>query len=637
LNQVPFTIAGIAPTRFFGTEIGMSPDFYVPISMEPRLRPGSDALQTGTTWWVKIMGRLRPGVSREQAKANLNQLFPEFLRETVAHFPPGITQSMKGKFLQETIDVFAGSQGFSNLRRKFSQPLLVLMTAVGMVLLITCANIANLLLARSVVRRREIALRVALGASRTRILRQLLIESLLLAAMGGTSGLILGQWGERLFLTLVSKPAVPLEVHTDARVICFTGAICVLCGILFGVLPAYRAAVASRSGKLRAGKTLVLTQVALSTLLLVAAGLFVRTLAKLESLDTGFTSDRVLVFTVSPGLSGYSGSRLLNYYRELAARLRTIPGILSVSFSFSSPVSGNESTTMISEFGVSATVHENSRSFRNMISPGFFTTLGIRILAGRDFVEQDSSSTPKLAVINESFAREHFGAQSPLGKKLGYGPSQRSGPVMIVGVVKDSKYNSLREENTPMVYLPYTQYPDLNAMTFELRAPIGLTPLSHAIRQSVGRDVAITDLTTLEEQIRDSLLQDRLVATLTSFFGLLALLLATIGLFGLMHYAIARRINEIGVRMALGAQRRDVLGMVLREAALLAGGGLMIGIAASFGLVRMISSMLFGVASGDSLTLIGASGLLIGAALIASYLPARRASRVDPMVALRYE
>jgi predicted permease len=636
VNQVPFQIIGVAPRRFFGLQLGGNPEIYVPIRMESRLRPGSVALQEGTMWWVRVMGRLANGVSEEQAKANVNQLFPLFLRATAAKAPPYITQTMKDAFQRQRLVLVSGSKGLSNLRRQFERPLLVLMGVVFLVLLITCANVANLLLARAVIRQREMALRLALGAGPGRIMQQLVTESVVLALLGGSAGLTLAELGKRL---LITKLSADLGVSTDGRIFVFTAAISIAAGICFGLAPAWRlrradiAPSMKKHARLTTGKMLVVVQVSLSVLLLVGAGLFVRTFERLESMDTGFTRIQVLVFSINPGASGYSGGRLTAFYDALTEKLEALPGVQCVSASQYSPISGNDSTTLISEYGTAQNVHEKSYSHRNIVSPGYFRTLGIGVLNGRDFSESDNKSAPKVVIVNETFARNHFGARSPIGKKLGYGTGQVSGPVTIVGVVRDSKYNSLREETLPMVYLPYRQFGDMGAMTFEVRASGAVS----GIRQAVDRDIAVTGMTTLREQVDQSLAQERILATLISFFGLLALTLAAVGLYGVTNYSVARRTNEIGIRMALGAGRSEVLQSVLEEAMKLVLAGLAIGLAAAFGVTRLIRSMLFGVDPTDPLTLMSAGTILVLVACVAAYLPARRASLVDPMVALRHE
>jgi predicted permease len=637
INRVPFTIVGVAAASFFGLEVGESPDIFVPFQTEPRLRPSSSILLGRFTWWVKVIGRLRDGVSDREAQANLDQLFPQFLRAAAAAAPPNMPQSMKDAYVRQRIRVFPGSRGLSELQSQFRNPLLVLMSAVALVLLITCANLANLLLARATSRRREIALRIALGAGRGRVMRQLLTESLALAMLGGAAGLVAAGWVLQLLQQIVRQHAMPVELRMDTGVVWFTAGVSLAAGVLFGILPALRGSRVEdmRAARQTAGKFLAIAQVALSFVLLSGAGWFVRTLASLQSVDPGFTRDDVLLFSVDPTQSGYSGARLPAFYENLSERLGALPGVTAVSFSQSSPLSGNDSTTMISEFGTPASIHMNSRAHRNIVAPRFFETLGIRLLAGRGFTAQDNETAVKVAIVNHAFAREHFGAQSPSGRRLGYGPGQASGPVSIVGVVADSKYNSLREQPVPMVFLPYRQFSSLGGMTFEMR--VSASVAAGALREAVGNHVAIAQLTTLGKQVEKSLTRERLVATLSSCFASLALVLAAVGLFGVMNYAVARRTREIGIRVALGARRAQVLGMVLGEVLLLVAAGMAIGIPAALAAGRLLESLLFGVTATDPYALVAAAGALTMAAVAAGYLPARRACRIEPTLALRHE
>jgi predicted permease len=391
-----------------------------------------------------------------------------------------------------------------------------------------------------------------------------------------------------------------------------------------------------RTPPLAAGRFLAVFQVALSIVLLVGAGLFIRTFQNLASVDFGFARNRTVLFSVDGG-SAFSGSRLQNLYGELAVRLSALPGVSSVSFSQASPLSGNDSTTTISEFGSIPAVHENSHAHRNIVSPGFFGTLGIHLLAGRDFMERDREGAPKVAIVNETLARQFFGSGRPLGKRLGYGAGQSSGPVTIVGLVADSKYNDPREQRIPMVFLPYRQFPSIAGMTFELRTAGEPSALEHSIRPQVGRDLTIANITTIDRQIDNSLRPERTIAALVSLFGAVALLLAAVGLFGVVNYSVTRRTNEIGIRMAIGAKPREMLQMVLREAAWLVVCGLAVGVPIALAAARLTGSLLFGVSAADPYAFAVAIAVLLAAALIAAFLPARRASRVDPVTALRHE
>jgi predicted permease len=649
LNGVPFTIAGVVTPRFSGVELGFSPDVYVPISLQPRLNPGSRQLQASTTWWLHILGRLRFGVFPEQARANLGPVFAGFLRTAVREYPPDIPQAMKDEFLRQQVIVSDGSAGISRLRKQFREPLLVLMGAALLVLFVTCLNLANMLLARGVARHREMAIRLTLGAERSRLIHQLLTESVLLAVIGGAIGLLMSSVVEHFLAVRLLYPA-SLQLGGSVRVILFTAAIALLGGCLFGLLPAIQVSRRDPAGALKddpqdlhgrrrkfsLSSALVTAQIVVSLGLLSCAALFARTLQKLDSVDRGFTHSAVMLFSVNPAASGYTGSRVFDFYESLKQGLSALPGVEKVSFSFSSPLSGNDSTTMISPFGSDPAVHATSHAHRNMVSPDYFGTTGIPLLAGRDFDSRDNGNTPKVAIVNESFTKDIFGSESPIGKRLGYGPSQNSGPVEIVGVAADSKYDSLREQHVPMIYLPYRQFSP-QAMTFELRVSGISNSLLPAIRHLAGSTVPITDVTTLAEQVGQSLIQERLLTLLTSCFAALTLLLAGLGLFGLINYRVATRTREIGLRMALGAQRTNVLGLVLKGSLLPVGVGAAIGLPCAFGAGRIIQGLLFGVMPGDPTTMSIATALLVLTAACAAFLPVRRALRLEPMSALKRE
>lgn len=558
--------------------------------------------------------------------------------------PLGGSENRKTAFLRARVVVEPGSKGSSNLRKQFARPLLVLMGIVGLVLLITCANLANLLLSRSAAREREIALRVAVGAGRGRVIRQLLTESMVLAAFGGAAGLALAQWSIQFLPHLLGGDLIHL--HLDLHVVLFTASLSLLTGLAFGALPALRAShveilsslkKVSRAPRLAAGRSLAVCQVALSIVVLVDAGLFIRTFQNLASVDFGFTRTETVLVSVNPGRSSFGGVRLRNLYAELLMRVAALPGVSSASFSQSSPLDGNDSTTKISEFGSILAVHENSHAHRNIVSPGFFRTLGIRLLAGRDFAERDRESTPKVAIVNETFARQFLATRMAVGRMLGYGASQASGPVTIVGVVQDTKYNDPREQPLPMVFLPYWQFPSISGMTFELRTSGEPSALERAIRAQAGDELTILNITTIGRQIDDSLHPERAIAMLVLLFGLVALLLAAVGLFGVVNYSVTRRTTEIGIRMAIGARPPEMLRMVVGEALRLVGYGLAIGIPAAWAAGRLVGSLLYGVAPADPYTLFVAVAALSTTVLIAAFLPAYRAARVDPVTALRHE
>ena len=645
INGFPFTIIGVTPPEFFGLMYGYSPDITAPISMQAVLMGHRSLLDDLDNWFVEtIGGQLKPGVGQEQARANLDLVFQQAL---------GFKQQ-KGEL---KIQLVPGSKGFSLLRQRFATPLTILMAMVGLVLLIACTNVANLLTARGTARRKEIAMRLALGASRPRLVRQLLTECVLLGILSGAAGLLVAVWIGHLLLALVSSGPFPIsfDFHLDSRILGFTGGVSVLVGILFGLVPVARAtqvdltadlkATSGSPGKSRAGiglgKILIVSQVAVSLLLLVGAGLFVRTLRNLKGLNPGFDTERVLLFSVEPTLVGYQGDRLRNLYKELLERVQSIPGVRAVSLSrFGELTPGGSATRIISVPGYVPRRNEVSEVHLNLVGPNFFQAMGMTLVRGRDFALQDDDNAPKVAVINETAARRYFGDTDPIGRSITL--SDAPGEVGLIGIVRDTKYQSLRENAVAMLFAPFLQFPPdrLPRMTYEVRTVVNPATLTAGIRQqiqAIDRNLPMFDVKTLTEQANESLMPERLVATLSTLFGLLALALACVGLYGIMAYSVARRTNEIGIRMALGAQQADVLWMVLKDALVMVGIGLAIGIPTALASSRVISSLLFGLSAHDPWTIAAASVVLLGVALFAGYLPARRATKVDPMVALHYE
>jgi predicted permease len=653
IDEVAYTIVGVAPKEFFGTTVGQAPEIWIPLAMEKQLPPAHwDGRNKNDFQSLFVIGRLKDGVSMQQANAAVNLLFKQSLQERAGAQP---TTEILQKIQRASVDLSAVGKGLSLLRDQFSLSLKILMAAVALVLLIACANVANLLLAHGAARRREFAVRLAVGATRTRLMRQLFTESVLLAMLGGFVGVALAWWGSQLLVLMASNgpEAVPLNVTPNIRILGFTLGASLLSSIVFGVAPALRASrvepnTSLKSGKGTAttslqnplGKALVVTQVALSLVLLVGAGLFVRTLINLESLPSGFNEENVMLFQIDSSAPGYKREdpRLSQLLTDVETRARAVPGVQSAAFSFlvfnqgfwTSPVFTLDQNSL----------EERARVVRhNVVGQDFFDAMGIRLVLGRGFGPQDGLKTQKVAVISESMAQRFFPNTSPLGKRFGIDEPKSARDIEIVGVVKDAKYGELTEQFRPMAYYPFTQRPGpLNNFVVRFNgAPGTVVPsLRQAIKQ-VNRNLPIDDVVSLSDHIGRSLVQPRLVARVASFFGLLALLLACIGLYGVMSYAVARRTNEIGIRMALGAQSRGVLWLVLREVLILIGIGIAIGLLSAFAATRTASSLLFGLKPNDPLTIAAASSLLLVVALFAGYLPARRAARVDPMVALRDE
>ncbi len=658
LNGLPFTIVGVTPQGFDGVSVGGTQDIWVPMMMQAQVMNGRILLNDPKGWFFEIMARRKPGVSLEQATASLNVAYQQIARQEAG---ARITREVERELASQKIRLLPASKGLSDLRERFAQPLLVLMALVGLVLLIACANVASLLLARASARQKEIAVRAALGAGRVRIIRQLLTESLLLAALGALVGLLFAHYGDDLLLALPLVDGRPLVINLrpDGTTLVFAACVALLATVLFGSAPAWNAgridlnavlnantrSVATGAGSRRSRwgvrKLVVIGEVALSLLLLAGAGMLVRSLLKLRDVNPGFNQDRVLLFRVDPTLVGYRGNQLANLYKQLTDAMATLPGVHSVSLSAVSPMSRGQWRTGFFVQGHLPGANENTTVAWNLIEPNFFRTLEIPLLEGRDLAPQDDATAPKVAIINEAMARFYFGNASAIGKRLSF-VSPGAGEIEIIGVVGDAKHRGLREAAPHMLYLPYVQAPAgiLFGMTLEIRTAGSPESLVGAVRQAirgVDRNVPILAFTTLAEEVNNSLAQERVVAELSSLFGLLALILTSVGLYGVMAYTVAWRTSEIGIRMALGAREAQVLGMVLRESLELVALGVVIGIPLAFAFARLISSQLYGITKGDPLTICAAMALETSIAAIATYIPARRATKVDPMVALRHE
>ena len=644
LKGQPFTIIGVTPPGFFGESVGRAPDVWAPMMMMPQFGRGQSYLDQSNVRWLRIIARLQPGVREEQAQAALNALLGQIKSE------PGDVGRWAG-FIYAKLGLIHGGRGLSEMRDRFSKQLRILMAAVGLALLIACANVANLLLARATTRQREVAIRVAIGAGRFRLIRQFLTESVLLAAIGGAIGLLFAWWGGHLLLILISNdPApVPIDVTPNARILGFTIAVSLLTALLFGLAPAL---VATRQdvdaalkttvlARPRLSRLLVITQVALSLLLLTGAGLFVRTLRNLRTLDLGFAAESVIQARINPLESGYKQEQLPDLYRRLLDRLNSAPGVRSASMAGSGFRMGGSTSCCIGVEGYAHRPGEDREVRTNNVTPGYFQTMGLPLLLGRDFIPQEAGGKPgefpKVAIINETFARYYFGEASPLGRRFGWGDPSKpiNTDIEIIGVARDAVYGKLREKARPLIYFPGHGGAVLVARAAADPA-LSLTMIRQEI-QAIDKSLEIFSVRTIPQLRDQELVQERLLAQLSSFFGLLALLLACVGLYGVMSYDVARRTHEIGIRMALGAQRRDVVSLVLRETMLLVGAGVVIGLSAALWATRLIASLLYGLTPNDPMTISLASLLLLTVAALAGYFPARRASRVDPMVALRHD
>ncbi len=658
VNNVAFTIIGVTPPAFSGAlEVGESPDLSIPLAMEPQVIQGSRSLAQPWFWWLRVMGRVKPEVSEEQARASLEVIFQESALDGWTALQARL-QSLGRATAQEPRDtpllrVASGGQGLTELRQAYSRPLMILMIVVGLVLVVACANLANLLVARAAQRQKEIAVRLALGASRFRLIRQLLTESLMLALAGGALGALLAYWAKDILLAL--RPwggsEIALDLKLDLRVLGFTLAVSLITGLLFGLAPALRATridltptLKDQAGSLTRSrsilsKSLIVAQVAMSLVLLVGAGLFLRTLGNLHSIDVGFNSENLLLFRVDPRLSGYKGPQIASLYRRMIEGIESVPGVRSATLSRHPLLSGSARTVSVSVQGHTSQEGEDSDLLVNTVAPNFLETMGIPLLFGRSLTPHDDERAPKVAVINQAMARKYFADDNPIGRRFGMGGPETSGQIEIIGVARDAKYTSLRREMSPTAYVPYLQ-DSLGQANFSVRIAGDATALTSSIREAVREvdaNLPLFDVKTQSQQTAESLAQERLFATLSSFFGLLALVLASIGLYGVMSYSVARRTSEIGIRMALGAEARDVTRMVMSETIRLVFTGIAIGLGAALAVTRLISSMLFGLAPTDPLTISLAVFVMIAVAALAGYLPARRASQVDPLAALKYE
>jgi macrolide transport system ATP-binding/permease protein len=698
LNNVFATIVGIADPHFTNLTPGKTQDFFMPLSLSSRVQSewwgDQDRLSDPAVWWVVILGRLKPGVSISQAQAAATTIF----RNELLHGLKPLSTEADAP----AISLLPAREGLNGESSQIAPMLYLVMVAVGLVLLIACANVAGLMLARSATRQKEMAVRLALGAGRARITRQLLTESMLLSFIGGALGILIAIWGIQAIVALLSSGYGPFSyaVAPDWRVLAFTIGVTLATGILFGLAPALRSARvdltpslkenasslpggAARTGRwFRLGDALVIAQVALSIVVLIGAGLLVRTLRNLHNLNPGFDTRNILLFGIDPTIAGYKDQQTAQLYRDLQQRFAALPGVISASYSENSLLSGSWSADRVHLDGAPPKSNINPATLT--VGTNFFSTMRIPILAGRAFTSADfavaaatnaaqkaaeaaaqhapgSSSSPASAprsvsatslsalqappvpvMINEAFARKVFPNQNPLGKHMGDAQEEGEpaiGPqpgYLIVGLVGDTKYRDLRREILPTMYLPLVS----NSAHFELRTAADPTALVTLVRGIVSRadnNLPLFDVRTQTEQIEQTLFQERLMSRLSSFFGLLALVLACIGLYGLLSYEVARRTRELGIRMALGAQQRDLLRLVVGQGIFLALVGAAVGIAAGIGVTRFMTSMLYGVHANDPLTIVGVVILLMLVGLAACYIPARRGSKTDPAIALRHE
>ena len=654
VNGSPLTVVGVTPQSFTGVQIGSTPDVFVPITMKSEMTPNWDNLDVPSDYWLAIIGRLRPGSTAARAQAALAPQYRAMLEGQAALMKLG--REAEEKFVALPLLLEPGSHGRPILQRDIREPLLILTGMVGLVLLIACANLAALLLARGAARQRELAVRIAMGAARWRLVRQLLTESWLVAGIGGAMGLLMAWWIlDGLVATLQQNMgAAGLVARPDRTVLIFVMSVSALTGLLFGLAPALRATAASVQGALkeqgtgvsdspgniRLRKALIVWQIAVTTVLLIGAALFARSLDNLSRLDVGVRTDHVIEFSIAPELNRYSPAQTIDLADRLRHSIGTIPGLRSASAAEIPILADSSSTSNITVEGYDATSGENTDVGKNWVGPAYFSTMGIPLESGRELAEADATSAPKVAVVNRAFVRRFFAGRDPLGSHFTFGAGDVHPDIEIVGVVGDSKHSSVRGAIHSFVYLPYAQDKTLGRLTFYVRTEQNPANFSIALRQAVARqdpNLPVYNLKTLADQIDKSLFNDRAITMLSLCFGLLAAVLAAVGLYGVMAYTVARRTREVGIRMALGASKSGIVWMVLGEVVRMAAAGLGIGLIVAYALGRLVESELFGVKSSDPIAFLVAALLLSTVALVAGYVPARRAAAADPMKSLRYE
>jgi len=653
INGHALTIVGVAARGFDGVAMGEAPAVFIPVTMKPQLVPGRGDMNSRREMWLNVMGRLKPGISRASAEAALNVFWKPILEDELNQMTSGSAQ-FRRNFLNRHVTLQDASNGVSMLRMLFAKPITLLMGLVGFVLLIACANVASLLIARAAGRQREIAIRLAVGATRWHIGRQILGEAVTLSTAGGALGVLFATWGGRVLLAFLPFAGFTATISPtpDWRILAFTAAVSLACGVAFGLAPALQytrtdlastmkeqaGAVISSGLHVLVRRGLVVAQVGLSLVLLTGAGLFLRSLGNLQRLDLGFRADHLMSFSIQPSLNGYTPPRAIALFNNLQQRIASLPGVRAVAATQTQLLANDNWDLSIEVPGYQAKEGESAPNVAS-VNAGYFAALGMPLIAGREFSLSDDMSAQRVAVVNQTFAKAYFGAVNPIGRQF-YFTSDEKMPIEIVGMVKDSKYADVREEKQRFVFCPYAQGYNsyIGAMTYYVRTSQDPASIRPALRQVVRESDAslpLFDMKTMERQIDEDMFSDRIVSMLSGFFGVLATALAGIGLYGLMSYTVTRRTREIGIRMALGAGRGEVLRLVLREIAILTGVGIAVAAPLSFPLASLAKSMLFGVAPNNVWVLTAAAAVLALTALASGAVPAIRAVRVDPLLALR--
>jgi putative ABC transport system permease protein len=653
VNEYPLTVVGVAAPGYRGFDVGERTDLLVPTMMKAQMTPTWNGLDNRRIIWLQLIGRLHPGVNAQQARAALEPYYRSLLTAELQAMGSRSSRFAQ-RFAAKPLIFQPALRGVSDMRDQFAAPLRILLAIVGLLLLIACANVANLLLARAAARQKEIAVRLALGAGRFRLARQLIVESLALSLAGGAAGLLLAQWTAGALLGLMPDSAtLGLTAHIDFRVFAFTALLALASGLIFGLAPAWQATspalsgtlkdqagnVSPGSGHVRLRKALVTSQVTLSLLMLIAATLFARSLHNLKNVDLGFRQDRLLAFSLNPALNGYKTERTRALAQTVQQRIAAIPGVRSAAIAVNLVVSGNVDMSTVRVVGYQAKEDEDMNPYEDTVSPGYFSTMGIPLLRGREFTPADRAGAPPVAIVNDAFAAYFFKNEDPLGRRFSFG-RDKDKTIEIVGVVRGSKYEGVTEQKVPReVYVPFQQQ-EAGQMVVYARASADPKALFGALQREIAAldpALPVTNLRTMEEQVDQNLSAQRLMASLSAFFGILATLLAAIGLYGVMAYMVTRRTREIGIRLALGAGRANLLGLVMREVAILTAAGVVVAVPVALALSRYVRAQLYGVAPTDAWSILAASAVLIATALLAGYIPAERATRVSPTMALRWE
>ncbi len=658
LDGHSFPIIGVAQRGFNGTDVGRPLDVAIPICADGALRGKNSFLDGRSTWWLMMIGRLKPSTIVAEADARMKVLSPRLFNAVVPQKWDAKSQDIFRKYTFVTTGAATGTGGFFGVREQYRQPLKILMVVVGLVLLIACANIASLLTARSAARQKEMAVRLSLGASRGRLIRQVLTESLVLSGCGALLGILFSRWGS-VFLVRMVSPAndtMFLELQLNTKVLAFTIAVAVLCGLLFGVLPAFLGTRVSTISAMKEGdvqgaggrshssatRWIVGVQIALSLILLVGTGLFIHTFTNLMTIDAGFDRTNVLLVETNVHNAQVPEAARTTVYGQMLAKLQSLPGVISASQTWMRPLSGMEWNEDVRVTGYQPPAGVEPLVYLNWVTPDFFSTMRTTLLAGRSFDTRDSATSTRVAVINQLLASTYFAGQNPLGKHLLFDDKEMLGPqaLEIIGVVKNAKYDSLSQQFLPTAYVPLAQVGDVaEDSTFEIRTAMNPTAVIPAVREAMSgvNPLASLQFVTLKQEADDSVIQERLLAVLSGFFGALALLLTAIGLYGVMAYVVTLRRHEIGIRMALGAQQGSILRLVMHDAVIVLGAGIAAGLLGSVWITRLVQQLLFGIRPTDPWALTLAVVTLVCIAFVASYVPSRRAMRVDPMVALRHE